>query len=108
MKNKSLIQSKERRAFLKHQLTGALLFAAGAAGIRLPTPVRAAGAPDLAMATGRPGPAVRAGVKLLGGIRAFVKPGDKVMFKKYAPDELTYEKEEYIVIRMDDVMVVID
>lgn len=37
-----------------------------------------------------------------------VKPGDKVMFKKYAPDEIKIDKEEYLVIRMDDVVGIIE
>ena len=37
-----------------------------------------------------------------------VKVGDKVVFKKYAPDEIKIEKEEYLVIRIDDVMAVIE
>ncbi|MBU0531003.1 MAG: co-chaperone GroES [Candidatus Uhrbacteria bacterium] len=37
-----------------------------------------------------------------------VKPGDKVMFKKYAPDEIKIDGEEYLVIRMDDVVGVIE
>ncbi len=37
-----------------------------------------------------------------------VKPGDKIMFKKYSPDEINIDKEEYLVIRMDDVVGVIE
>ncbi len=37
-----------------------------------------------------------------------VKVGDKVVFKKYAPDEVKAGKEEYLVIKMDDVMAVIE
>ena len=37
-----------------------------------------------------------------------VVPGDKVVFKKYAPDEIKIDKEEYLVIRMDDVIAVIE
>ena len=37
-----------------------------------------------------------------------VKAGDKVVFKKYSPDEITIDKEEYLVIRMDDVVAVIE
>lgn len=37
-----------------------------------------------------------------------VKVGDKVMFKKYAPDEIKIEGEEYLVIRESDVMLVIE
>jgi len=37
-----------------------------------------------------------------------VKVGEKVVFKKYAPDEIKLEGNEYLVIRMDDVMAVIE
>ena len=37
-----------------------------------------------------------------------VKTGDKVMFKKYSPDEIKIDKEEYLVIRMDDVVGIIE
>ncbi|MBU0646537.1 co-chaperone GroES [Patescibacteria group bacterium] len=37
-----------------------------------------------------------------------VKTGDQVMFKKYAPDEIKIDGEEYLVIRIDDVMAVIE
>ena len=37
-----------------------------------------------------------------------VKPGDKVVFKKYAPDEIKVGKEEYLVIKMDDVVAVME
>ena len=37
-----------------------------------------------------------------------VKPGDKVVFKKYAPDEVKIGKDECLVIKMDDVMAIIE
>lgn len=37
-----------------------------------------------------------------------VKIGDKVMFKKYAPDELKIDGVDYLVIRESDVMLVIE
>ena len=37
-----------------------------------------------------------------------VKVGDKVIFKKYAPDEVKIDGQEYLVIRIDDVMAVIE
>jgi len=54
--------------------------------------------------------AVGPGKMLENGTRSAmeVKPGDKVVFKKYAPDELKLGREEYLVIRMDDVMAVIE
>lgn len=70
-----------RRAFLKKQLQGALFLAAGAGGMYLPKPVLATGVPDIAVAKGKPGPATRAVIELLGGMEAFVKPGQKVVIK---------------------------
>lgn len=37
-----------------------------------------------------------------------VKAGDQVVFKKYAPDEIKIDKEEYLVIRLDDVIAIIE
>ncbi len=37
-----------------------------------------------------------------------VKVGDNVVFKKYAPDEVKVGNEEYLVIRMEDVVAVIE
>lgn len=37
-----------------------------------------------------------------------VKTGDTVVFKKYAPDEVKLGKEEFLVIKMDDVMAIIE
>ena len=37
-----------------------------------------------------------------------VQVGQKVMFKKYTPDEIKIDKKEYMVIRMDDVVGVIE
>jgi chaperonin GroES len=36
-----------------------------------------------------------------------VKVGDKVLFKKYSPDEVEVDKEEYLVIDEDDILAVI-
>ena len=77
-----------RREFLIKQLKGALLIAMGTAGSSFPKSVLAgkpapvkAGIPDLAIVKSRPGPATRAAVELLGGMKSFVKPGDKVVIK---------------------------
>ena len=53
--------------------------------------------------------AVGPGKVLDNGSRATmdVAVGDQVVFKKYAPDEIKVDKEEYLVIRMDDVIAVI-
>jgi chaperonin GroES len=37
-----------------------------------------------------------------------VKVGDKVMFKKYSPDEIKIEKEEYLVISEGDIMLILE
>ena len=37
-----------------------------------------------------------------------VKAGDIVVFKKYAPDEVKLGKEEFLVIKMDDVMAIVE
>lgn len=37
-----------------------------------------------------------------------VKIGDKVMFKKYSPDEITVDKEEYLVIKEEDILAIIN
>lgn len=71
----------KRRDFLKFQLTGALWLTAGASGLIKPSPAPASGLPDLAVAQGRPGPAARAAVELLGGMGQFVKKGDRVLIK---------------------------
>lgn len=36
-----------------------------------------------------------------------VKVGDKVMFKKYGPDEIKIDKEEYLVISEEDILAII-
>lgn len=37
-----------------------------------------------------------------------VKVGDKVVFKKYSPDEIKIEEKEYLVLSESDVMAVIE
>lgn len=37
-----------------------------------------------------------------------VKVGDKVVFKKYAADEIKIDDQEYLVIRMDEIVAVIE
>lgn len=70
-----------RRQFLKFQLKGALWLATGAANLFLPAALRAGATPDIAVVKGRPGAATRAAVNHLGGMQAFVTPGDKVVIK---------------------------
>jgi uncharacterized protein (DUF362 family) len=75
-----------RRRFMHRGLVG---LAALAAGTWPPGPARAEGTPDLAIARGRPAEATRAAVAALGGMKAFVRPGQKVVIKpnmSFAPD----------------------
>lgn len=37
-----------------------------------------------------------------------VKVGDKVMFKKYSPDEIKVDGEEYLIIRESDIIAVLE
>lgn len=37
-----------------------------------------------------------------------VRPGDKVVFKKYSPDEVKMGNETYLVLSADDVMAIIE
>lgn len=54
--------------------------------------------------------AVGEGRLLENGQRAplSVKVGDKVMFKKYSPDEVKIEGQEYLIIREGDVVAIIN
>ncbi|MBI4811831.1 co-chaperone GroES [Candidatus Falkowbacteria bacterium] len=54
--------------------------------------------------------AVGPGKLLESGQRApmSVKVGDKVMFKKYSPDEIKVDKEEYLVISEGDIMAILE
>lgn len=70
-----------RREFLRWQAAGAAWLAAGASGLLSPAAALADATPDLAVVTGNPGPATRAAVELLGGMKAFVKTGQKVVIK---------------------------
>lgn len=78
----SLVDKKlNRRQFLKFQLKGALWLAAGMAGLSMPGVVQAGAIPDISVVKGKTGAATRAAVEQLGGMKAFVKPGDKVVIK---------------------------
>jgi len=78
----------DRREFLIKQLKGALLIAMGTAGSSFPKSVLAGkpapvktGIPDLGIVKGRPGPATRTAVELIGGMKSVIKPGNKVVIK---------------------------
>jgi chaperonin GroES len=53
--------------------------------------------------------AVGPGKLLENGQRApmSVKVGDKVIFKKYSPDEIKVDQEEYLIISEDDILAII-
>ena len=70
-----------RRDFLKIQLKAIGWMAVGTSGILIPRSIVAAGNPDLCVVKGPPGAAVRVAVDLLGGMKSFVKPGDRVVIK---------------------------
>lgn len=83
-----------RRGFLKIQLKGAMWMAVCASGILIPKLVIASTVPDLGIAKGDPGPATRAAVELLDGMKAFIKKGSKVVIKpnmsfNHPPEEAT-------------------
>lgn len=40
--------------------------------------------------------------------RMDVKPGQVVLFKKYAPDEVKIDGQEFLVIKMEDVMAIVE
>ena len=37
-----------------------------------------------------------------------VKIGDKVMFKKYSPDEIKIDEQEYLVVSQNDILAIIE
>jgi uncharacterized protein (DUF362 family) len=81
MMSEEKIPGFDRRSFIKWQAKGALWLAAAGSGILAPGSLFADAAPDLAVAEGGPAAATRAAVELLGGMQAFVKPGQKVVVK---------------------------
>ncbi|MEE4357367.1 MAG: DUF362 domain-containing protein [Desulfococcaceae bacterium] len=76
-----LSRATDRREFLKQQIRCALLLAGGAAGFSFPKNLFGADLPDIGIAKGDPGSAARKAVDLIGGIRHFVQPGNKVVIK---------------------------
>ncbi len=74
-------KSVSRRDFLKAQIKGALWITATSSGLWLPKTVSAAGGCDISIVKGSPATATRAAVELLGGMKQFVKPGQKVIIK---------------------------
>ena len=70
-----------RREFLNYQAKGILWMIAAGSGLLLPKQLIAAPIPDIAVVKGAPAKATRAAVDLLGGIKQFVKPGNRVVIK---------------------------
>ena len=70
-----------RREFMKAQGIGTLLLASASSGITAPRVIHAAEVPYIGVAVGDPAKAARAAVDILGGMKAFVKSGDKVIIK---------------------------
>ncbi len=70
-----------RRQFLKYQFQGMLAMSAVTSGLLLPDRLWAEGGYDIAVAKGAAAAATRAAVGLMGGMNAFVKPGQRVVIK---------------------------
>ncbi len=68
-----------RRQFLQYQLTSAAWLAG--ASLMFPHRALAESLPDIAVTTGDPEGAVEKAVDMLGGMKAFVKSGDRVVIK---------------------------
>ena len=41
-------------------------------------------------------------------ITMYVKPGQKVFYSKYAGTEVKFEGEEYIIVRQNDILAIVD
>ncbi len=54
--------------------------------------------------------AVGPGLLLENGSRSemALKPGDKILFKKYAPDEVKIGNDKFLVVRMEDIIAVME
>ncbi|HVN72025.1 MAG TPA: DUF362 domain-containing protein [Desulfomonilia bacterium] len=70
-----------RREFMRSQAKGALLLTAASSGLITPLMLQASPVPDIGVAVGEPAESVRAAIGILGGMKAFVKSGDKVVIK---------------------------
>jgi uncharacterized protein (DUF362 family) len=70
-----------RREFLKSHAQGALLVTAASSGLITPRMLYAETTPDIGVAVGTPAAAARAAVNILGGMKAFVRSGNKVVIK---------------------------
>jgi len=73
---------RDRREFIKTGLAAAAMVAGGPAALLGPRSAQAAEAPDLVICRGKaPAAMTRAAVDALGGMKHFVKPGNKVVIK---------------------------
>jgi len=70
-----------RRDFMKTHARGALMLAAASSGLVAPKTLCAAAAPHIAVAVGDAAAATRRAVEIMGGMKAFVKKGDRVVVK---------------------------
>ncbi|MBR4236589.1 MAG: co-chaperone GroES [Clostridia bacterium] len=41
-------------------------------------------------------------------IKMYVKPGQKVFYSKYAGTEVKYDGEEYIIVRQNDILAIVE
>ncbi len=71
----------DRREFLKQQAMGALWLSAGSSGLLLPKIGLADTTPDVSVVKGPTAAATRAAVEMIGGMRKFVKSGNRVIIK---------------------------
>lgn len=70
-----------RRDFMKTHARGALMAAAASSGVLSPGPLLGAAVPDISVAVGDAAAATRKAVEVLGGMKAFVKRGERVVVK---------------------------
>jgi uncharacterized protein (DUF362 family) len=74
-------KSFNRREFLKTNLKGAFILAAGSSGLLFPRTGLSQAAPDIVVAKGSPVDALKAAIKQMGGMATVVKPGNRVLIK---------------------------
>jgi len=79
---RSLSRPLNRRQFLKLQARCAAVTCLSVSGLSIPSMLYGGSSyPDIAVAKGTPGPAARAAVGGIGGMKRFIKPGDNVVIK---------------------------
>ncbi|MCA1960804.1 MAG: DUF362 domain-containing protein [Desulfomonile sp.] len=77
-----MASSHNRREFIKTSLAAAAMVAGGSTALLGPRAAEAGTAPDLVICRGKaPAAMTRAAVDALGGMKQFVKPGNKVVIK---------------------------